>query len=242
MNAQSLRNERLRNLILELNAETNEVWSIVSMNARTTDSRKMGDLKKEFEELNKPNSNALGEVTADDNRFDSQAVAVVRERQKSEEATNNILAQWRLVRSMLPPVRHPGVHGADQATRPRRLPLKLRKWMEAGNSESRTTENYAESGTACSGGGGKRRVACVITGLLYRWLCDRCLEWHAELTQRELLDSMDELVLDVVDSNVSSASAGRPIKSGKKSKKRDKNGNQLPWRRSTVRRFRPQCR
>lgn len=61
----------------------------------------------------------------------------------------------------------------------------------------------------CQGGGGKRRATGILVGLVYEWLKDRCNEWHAELTQNELLES----VL-VEGDNV------KPTKSSKKSKKK----------------------
>lgn len=70
-------------------------------------------------------------------------------------------------------------------------------------------------GGPCQGGGGRRRATGIVVGLLYQWLKDRCNEWHAELTQNELLESMmfDE---QPVDDNF------KPAKSKKSKKKRER--------------------
>ena len=45
----------------------------------------------------------------------------------------------------------------------------------------------------CCGGSGKRRVISIISACLYSWLQERCMEWHADLTQKELLsDAIDD--------------------------------------------------
>lgn len=44
----------------------------------------------------------------------------------------------------------------------------------------------------CEGGGGSRRTTGILVGLFYRWLNDRCNEWNAELTQKELIESMTD--------------------------------------------------
>jgi hypothetical protein len=41
-------------------------------------------------------------------------------------------------------------------------------------------------------GGGRRRVACVLASLIYQQLVSRCNEWHAEVTESELLLLMDK--------------------------------------------------
>jgi hypothetical protein len=75
----------------------------------------------------------------------------------------------------------------------------------------------AEKGraTKCDGLGAKRRVSCVISALLYRWLEARCFEWHAELTQNELLTDIDFIEPVVIEGGA---------KSNKKKKAKKKSG------------------
>jgi hypothetical protein len=50
----------------------------------------------------------------------------------------------------------------------------------------------------CCGGSGKRRVICIISACLYSWLQERCMEWHADLTQKELLsDAKDDEFMNI---------------------------------------------
>jgi len=50
--------------------------------------------------------------------------------------------------------------------------------------------NENNSQLKCEGGGGRRRIAGILSVCLYNWLQKKCLEWHADLTQNELLQSL----------------------------------------------------
>lgn len=49
----------------------------------------------------------------------------------------------------------------------------------------------------CEGSNGERRVSSIISACLYGWLEKQCIEWHAELTQKELLLDAEEELLQV---------------------------------------------
>jgi hypothetical protein len=76
----------------------------------------------------------------------------------------------------------------------------------------------------CKGlNGGKRRVMCVLAGLVYRWLEDRCMEWKAELAEKELLTDFG--LAKSISASTQSASgqcnnANKASKSGKRNKKK----------------------
>jgi hypothetical protein len=65
------------------------------------------------------------------------------------------------------------------------MPLRLLKFMNQGDVDNPVAGS-------CQGGGGKRRVAGVLASLLYLHLVVLCNEWHAEITQSELLESMGQ--------------------------------------------------
>jgi hypothetical protein len=113
------------------------------------------------------------------------------------------------------------------------LPLQLKRWMLQDERQfdewrlgtpSSTTPSYHEM--YCQPGrGGKRRVMCVLAGLVYRWLEDRCTEWKAEIAEKELLADFD-IAEPVSAANTSvpanGASTNKPNKSSKKKKKKNK--------------------
>lgn len=113
------------------------------------------------------------------------------------------------------------------------LPLQLKRWMLQDErqfdewrlgSPSSTTPSYHQM--YCQPGrGGKRRVMCVLAGLVYRWLEDRCTEWKAEIAEKELLADFD-FAEPVSAANTSvptdGFNANKPNKSGKKKKKKNK--------------------
>jgi hypothetical protein len=114
------------------------------------------------------------------------------------------------------------------------LPVVLTEWMRSEQSLdfplTLTSCSYSSTGTLdqahhfCrANGGGKRRVMCVLAGLVYKWLEERCMEWNAELAEHELLN------LDFDDTAETSASSFQVLggnsnantnKSSKRNKKR----------------------
>ena len=86
----------------------------------------------------------------------------------------NMISQWRCLRWMRSQTREAPV-----------MPLRLLTLMNKGEFEPPVS-------SACNGSGGKRRFACVLASLLYQCLIVHCNEWHAELTQSELLESMGQ--------------------------------------------------
>jgi len=98
------------------------------------------------------------------------------------------------------------------------LPKRLDDWMESiSGSEIKLAKPIKEDIPRCEGTGAKRRVSSIFSVLLYRWLETRCSEWHAELTQNELLTSVD------VDEPVVKEGA---TKSSKKKKAKKKTGGE----------------
>lgn len=129
------------------------------------------------------------------------------------------LAQWRVIRRMQ---NFDVLKGSTNfATRGHQFPRCLRKKLADHK------ENKHGKEEACEGGGGKRRVTCILAALLYRWLCDRCMEWHADLTQSELLGAMDEIASSTHSSfSTSSQNSGqRSKKSSKKKKDKQKHSH-----------------
>ena len=71
------------------------------------------------------------------------------------------------------------------------IPSLLNDWMENLSGSDISPIKRHSGSFKCDGAGGKRRVSGVLAALLYRWLEVRCSEWHAEVTQNELLESVD---------------------------------------------------
>jgi len=78
----------------------------------------------------------------------------------------------------------------------------------------------------CPGYGATRRVSCLIAVLLYDWFQERCVEWNAELTQKELLVAMehDKEFFASEPLNANNTAKG----SGKASKKKKKKAKKKP--------------
>ena len=87
---------------------------------------------------------------------------------------------------------------------------KMKLFMKGQESSRRSRSG------PCEGGGGSRRTTGILVGLFYRWLNDRCNEWHAELTQKELIESM-------TDEPAEECKAPKSKKSKKKRNKEKKN-------------------
>ncbi|EED89692.1 predicted protein [Thalassiosira pseudonana CCMP1335] len=73
------------------------------------------------------------------------------------------------------------------------IPKRLKNWLESipGTDMSVPEPKVGVTKVDCEGQNGERRVSSVLASLLYRWLEERCSEYHAELTRDELLHSMD---------------------------------------------------
>jgi hypothetical protein len=65
------------------------------------------------------------------------------------------------------------------------IPIRLKEWMITAERRDHLTIPGQQD---CMGNGGKRRLACIIASLYYKWLVARCDEWHADLIQKELLE------------------------------------------------------
>ncbi len=111
------------------------------------------------------------------------------------------------------------VHRSNNETQPC-MPVELKKWMSDTQVGRPTTLNLA-SDQLCSGGGGKRRLTCILAGFIYRWLAVRCEEWNSELAEVELLTSVENA--SPVDGIEQQTTSGKTVKTGKQSRrKRDK--------------------
>lgn len=67
----------------------------------------------------------------------------------------------------------------------------------------------------CSRSGGNTRAVCILVGLLYRWMSDRCQEWQAEVAEQELF-----AVEDDNNKTAETQVAGKSTKPSKKNKKK----------------------
>ena len=97
------------------------------------------------------------------------------------------------------------------------LPRRYVRWVE--KTFSAENVGKAEDSDPCPGYGRDRRVACLIAAMLYGWLQDRCVEWNAELRQKEVLAAME-------NDEQFFANDPSPLEkeSGKSSKKKKKKG------------------
>ena len=116
---------------------------------------------------------------ADDSQFNSDfnaegTIELAAMRQQLVLLVANMISLWRCLRWI-----------RSQTSEAPAMPLRLLTLMNKGE-----VEPHAPS--ACHGGGGKRRFASVLASLLYQSLIVHCNEWHAELTQAELLESMGQ--------------------------------------------------
>lgn len=110
------------------------------------------------------------------------------------------------------------------------LPLQLKRWMlqdesslmEAWNGDISPLNSYHHR--YCQPGRqGKRRVMCILAGLVYRWLEEQCKVWRAEMAEKQLLTDFN-----FDEPPVAAASAketdglGKPAKAKKSKKKKSK--------------------
>jgi len=120
--------------------------------------------------------------------------------------TSNEVSTWRCLTSL---------KAAAQSQSVPSIPERVKKWMTQTSCES-------NRGRSCRGGGGKRRLAGILGSMIYQGLAERANEWHAELTEKELLESMDSSkVLNVIDTSEISK---HPKSSKKRKKKKGANG------------------
>jgi hypothetical protein len=127
----------------------------------------------------------------------------------------NMISQWRCLRLM-----------RSQPFEAPTMPLRLIQWMNQPDlvvamGPSASTRDGQK--TVC--GGGKRRLGSVLSSLLYQWLVDRCNEWHAELTQSELLEAMEELA---GPKEMTPSKASKKRKKKKAAEKKDEESSRLP--------------
>jgi len=93
------------------------------------------------------------------------------------------------------------------------LPGALMHDANLGETSSAWTASNDDEDEKCDGRDAERRFACVIATQVYRWLEKQSVEWHADLTREELIQSEMDLP----------ATAG---KSGAKKKKKKKKAKQ----------------
>lgn len=70
------------------------------------------------------------------------------------------------------------------------LPLPLYHWMMFSDDLG-PYELGGTSSPCWSGWGGRRRVTCMLAGLAYVWLRERCNEWKSEVAERELITDFE---------------------------------------------------
>ena len=106
---------------------------------------------------------------------------------------------------------------------------QIPKWshnLDKNSEESEKGEklNNGCSSEKCVGGNGQRRVMCMIIACLYSWVQERSREWHADLTQEELLMGADDESADLnVKSNSEGGSRNRKGKKKKRKARKDSN-------------------
>ena len=114
-----------------------------------------------------------------------------------------VIVMWRHVRTMqsrmnITPTSSPSTLPEPLPSRP--LPLQLKRWyMLQDDCRSEWGpggdlfvlghhQMYCQVGT-----GGKRRLTCILAGLIYKWLENQCREWKAAKAEQELLFGFDDL-------------------------------------------------
>jgi hypothetical protein len=123
------------------------------------------------------------------------------------------------------------------------LPLQLKRWMlqEHQYDEWPSTSLAHHSQYCRAGCGGKRRVHCIMAGLIYNWLEERCKEWNAELAEQELLgtfgmeDTTETSAISATTNN-SSTPANNPTttKASKSSRRKKKKKSAASSRPDTI--------
>lgn len=113
------------------------------------------------------------------------------------------------------------------------LPLQLKRWMlqddnplmEGWNGFDVASPLNSHHQRYCQPGRqGKRRVMCILAGLVYRWLEEQCKVWRAEMAEKELLTDFDAGETPLAASNAKDViGAGKPSKAKKAKKKKNKN-------------------
>ena len=129
-----------------------------------------------------------------------------------DRRARNLFLKWWLLRLR----RFKNCHSTKQ--RLSELPNRYVKWTEKTFSADHSDKT--EDHDLCPGYGRDRRVACLIAAMLYGWLQDRCVEWDAELRQKEVLAAMEND--DQFFANDQSPTEQGSSKSSKKKKKKGK--------------------
>ena len=92
------------------------------------------------------------------------------------------------------------------------LPVALMNDADLGEASSAWTASNDDEDEKCDGRDAERRFACVIATQVYRWLEKQSVEWHADLTREELIQSE-------MDSPTTAAKSGTKKKKKKKKAK-----------------------
>jgi hypothetical protein len=114
------------------------------------------------------------------------------------------------------------------------LPLQLKRWMlqdenplmEGWNGLGASSPLNSYHQRYCQPGRqGKRRVMCILAGLVYRWLEEQCKVWKAEKAEKELLTDFDFGPPPAASSSNAkdTTGLGKPTKAKKNKKKKNKN-------------------
>eukprot|EP00934_Nitzschia_sp_Nitz4_P005294 Nitzschia sp. Nitz4//scaffold203_size38902//4748//8014//NITZ4_007656-RA/size38902-processed-gene-0.67-mRNA-1//-1//CDS//3329541412//5284//frame0 len=136
-----------------------------------------------------------------------------------EGMATGLVLIWRLVRSMQGRV-------ASSVGNPPPLPLPLKRWILLQDENlfdkvgSPKLNSYHHS--FCPSGGGRRRVMCMVVGLLYNVLEEQCRIWKAEQAEKELLTDFGT-PNEVATTNHSQPAGGKGSKAKKNKKKKNKN-------------------
>jgi hypothetical protein len=104
------------------------------------------------------------------------------------------------------------------------LPLPLYHWMML--SDNPDLYGLSLNTSPCwSGWGGRRRVMCILAGVAYCWLNERCNEWKAEVAERELITHFEAGTLSSGPQKISDIEVPDDAGAGKSGKRRKKHKN-----------------
>jgi hypothetical protein len=111
------------------------------------------------------------------------------------------------------------------------LPLPLSQWMMSSPFTADSSVLSHDATLCWPGQGGKRRIRCILAGLTYFWLQERCIEWKSETAAQELLTDFDmEVPTDKSSAKGGAGNkhSGSTSKSSKRNKKKKGKGSKVP--------------
>jgi hypothetical protein len=173
LTTQEERTNMLSELLTQVSTTLEEEYVILEDRLRPQDISQWKDMRHRYKESSM--EPALRE-NPDDEDDGSYARNLAERRKRLGCMTGIAVSQWLYIREM---------QRTTSITNKATIPIRLKEWMIAAERRDHLT---LPGNQDCMGNGGKRRLACIIASLYYKWLVARCDEWHADLIHTELLE------------------------------------------------------